>query len=120
MYIEEQDFAASKIDWNVWKRLYRYALQHKGLFFTVIIALVFVAIIDIAYPLLTSYAIDHFVVPKELTGLGRFAVYYVVLILLQGSGVVTFILCAGKLEMAIAYRIRQDGFLRLQELSFSF
>ena len=40
MYIEEQDFAAKKIDWNVWKRLYRYALQHKKLFFTVIAALV--------------------------------------------------------------------------------
>ena len=41
MYIEEQDFAAKRIDWGVWKRLYRYALQYKGLFFTVIAALIF-------------------------------------------------------------------------------
>ena len=40
MYIEEQDFAAKRIDWNVWKKLYRYALQHKKLFYTVIVALV--------------------------------------------------------------------------------
>ncbi len=120
MYIEEQDFAAKKIDWAVWKRLYKYALQHKGLFFTVIVALIFVAAIDIAYPLFTSYAIDNFVVPKSITGLGRFAVLYGILILAQGSGVITFITCAGKLEMAIAYHIRQDAFLRLQELSFSF
>ena len=65
MYIEEQDFAAKKIDWNVWKKLYRYALQHKKLFFSVIAALVVVAVIDIAYPLFTSYAIDHYVVPKS-------------------------------------------------------
>jgi hypothetical protein len=33
MYMpEEQDFAAKKIDWNVWKRLYRYALRHNGCF----------------------------------------------------------------------------------------
>ena len=120
MYIEEQDFAAKKIDWNVWKRLYRYALQHKKLFFTVIVALIFVALIDIAYPLFTKYAIDHFVVPKSTEGLGMFAAIYAAVILMQGSGVVTFILCAGKLEMAIAYQIRQDAFLRLQELSFSF
>ncbi len=120
MYIEEQDFAAKKIDWNVWKRLYRYALQHRNLFFSVIVALLFVAVIDIAYPLFTKYAIDHFVVPKSTDGLGTFAALYAVIILLQGSGVVTFILCAGKLEMAIAYQIRQDAFLRLQELSFSF
>ena len=120
MYIEEQDFAAKRIDWGVWKRLYRYALQHKGLFFTVIAALIFVALIDIAYPLFTSYAIDHFVMPRSIDGLGRFAALYAVVILIQGSGVITFINCAGKLEMAIAYTIRQDAFLRLQELSFSF
>ncbi|MEA4869447.1 MAG: ABC transporter ATP-binding protein [Christensenella sp.] len=120
MYIEEQDFAAKRIDWNVWKKLYRYALQHKKLFFTVIAALVIVAAIDIAYPLFTSYAIDHFVVPKSLDGLGRFAALYAVVILMQSSGVITFINFAGQLEMAIAYHIRQDAFLRLQELSFSF
>ena len=120
MYIEEQDFAAKRIDWNVWKKLYRYALQHKKLFYTVIVALVIVAAIDIAYPLFTSYAIDHFVVPKSLDGLGRFAALYAVVILMQSSGVITFINFAGQLEMAIAYHIRQDAFLRLQELSFSF
>lgn len=120
MYLEEQDFAAKRIDWSVWKRLYRYALQHKGLFFTVIAALIFVALIDIAYPLFTSYAIDHFVVPKAITGVGRFAALYAVVILVQGSGVITFINCAGQLEMKIAYAIRQDAFRRLQELSFSY
>jgi len=120
MYIEEQDFAAKRIDWNVWKRLYRYALQQKGLFLTVIVALIFVALIDIAYPLFTSYAIDHFVVPKSLDGLEHFAALYAFVILLQGSGVITFINCAGQLEMKIAYTIRQDAFHRLQELSFSF
>lgn len=120
MYIEEQDFAAKRIDWGVWKRLYHYALLHKGLFFTVIAALIFVALIDIAYPLFTSYAIDHYVVPRSISGLGRFAALYAAVILLQGSGVITFINCAGQLEMKIAYTIRQDAFLRLQELSFSY
>ena len=120
MYIEEQDFAAKRIDWGVWKRLYHYALLHKGLFFTVIAALIFVALIDIAYPLFTSYAIDHYVVPRSISGLGRFAALYAAVILLQGSGVITFINCAGQLEMKIAFTIRQDAFLRLQELSFSY
>ncbi len=121
MYMpEEQDFAAKKIDWNVWKRLYRYALQHKRLFVTVIVALFFVAVFDISYPLFTSYAVDHFVVPKTIDGLVPFAVLYAVAILLQGLGVITFIKSAGKLEMNISYAIRQDAFKRLQELSFSF
>ena len=121
MYMpEEQDFAAKKIDWNVWKRLYQYALRYKRLFFTVIVALFFVAAFDISYPLFTSYAIDHFVVPKTIEGMAPFAALYAVAILLQGSGVITFIKSAGKLEMSISYAIRQDAFKRLQELSFSF
>ena len=121
MYLpEEQDFAAKKIDWNVWKRLYRYALHHRKLFLTVIVALFFVAAFDIAYPLFTSYAIDHFVVPKTTAGILPFAVAYAVAIVLQALGVITFIRNAGNLEMSISYEIRQDAFLRLQELSFSF
>ena len=121
MYMpEEQDFAAKKIDWSVWKRLYQYALTHRRLFVTVIVALIFVAAFDIAYPLFTSYAIDHFVVPKAIDGLLPFALLYAFVILLQGAGVITFIRCAGDLEMSIAYDIRQDAFTRLQELSFSF
>jgi ATP-binding cassette subfamily B protein len=120
MYIEEQDFAAKKIDTNVWKRLYQYALREKALFYSIIASILVVALIDISYPLFTSYAIDHFVIPKTLNGLGTFAVLYLAVILVQSSGVILFINLAGKLEMSIAYTIRQDAFLRLQELSFSF
>ncbi|MEN6339864.1 MAG: ABC transporter ATP-binding protein [Clostridiaceae bacterium] len=121
MYMpEEQDFAAKKIDWNVWKRLYLYALKHRKNFIVVIVALFLVAGFDIAYPLFTSYAIDHFVVPKTVVGLAPFAILYGVIILLQGFSVITFIRNAGNLEMSISYDIRQDAFTRLQELSFSF
>lgn len=121
MYLpEEQDFAAKKIDWSVWKRLYRYALHYRKLFIAVIVALFLVAAFDIAYPLFTSYAIDHFVVPKTTAGILPFALTYAAAIVLQALGVVTFIRCAGNLEMSISYEIRQDAFLRLQELSFSF
>ncbi|MPM20994.1 putative ABC transporter ATP-binding protein [bioreactor metagenome] len=121
MYMpEEQDFAAKKIDWNVWKRLYRYALKHRKNFIVVIVALFLVAGFDIAYPLFTKYAIDNFVVPKTVSGLAPFAILYAVIILIQGFSVITFIRNAGSLEMSISYDIRQDAFTRLQELSFSF
>ncbi len=120
MYMEEQDFAAKKVDWSVWKRLYRYALRSPAALFCVIAALLLVAAVDILYPLFTSYAIDRFVLPKSADGIVPFAVLYTVLILFQGGGVITFIAFAGKLEMRIAYTIRQEAFARLQELSFSF
>jgi hypothetical protein len=39
------------------------------LFLTVIATLVLVSAVDISYPLFSSYAIDHFVVPKSIDNL---------------------------------------------------
>ena len=116
----EQDFEANKVDRALWLRLYRYALRNRGLIAAVLITLVLVSLVDVFYPLFTSYAIDHFVIPKNTCGLAGFAVLYVAAIVLQGLGVVTFINVCGKLEMRMAYDIRQDAFLKLQTLSFSF
>ncbi len=117
---EEQDFSAKKVDGRLWKRLYHYALRNHALVAVVLATLVLVALVDVLYPLFTSYAIDRFIVPKTTDGLAAFAIVYALTILLQGLGVITFITVCGKLEMRMSYDIRQDTFLRLQNLSFSF
>lgn len=117
---EEQDFTAKKIDFKLWKRLYRYMLRNPKYVVVILIALVTVSFVDILYPLFSSYAIDHFVVQKTTDGLVPYAVAYGVMILLQGLGVVTFIVMAGRVEMNVAYAIREDTFHKLQRLSFSF
>lgn len=118
--MEERDYTASKVDLRIWKRLFSYAMQTPKIVVALIFTLLCVALVDICYPLLTRYAIDHFVVPKTTVGLGRFALVYILLVLVQSSGVLAFVERAGKLEMEIAYRIRQDTFIHLQELSFAF
>ncbi len=117
---QEQDFSKKKIDKNLWVRLYRYALKNRGLVAGILITLVVVALVDVLYPLFTSYAIDRFIVPKTSQGLVPFAITYVVIIILQGLGVVGFATICGKLEMQVSYDIRQEAFLRLQNLSFSY
>ncbi len=121
MYLEEQDFTtAKKLNVGIWKRLYQYALRSPKLVAFIILSLIIVAAVDILYPLFTSYAIDQFVVPKTADGVVPFAIVYAVCVLVQGAGVVSFILGCGKLEMRISYTIRQEGFERLQDLSFSY
>ena len=120
MSIQERDFDGKKVDFRLWKRLYAYAMRRRWLVILLISALLTVALVDVAYPLLSRYAIDHFVIPKTTDRLAPYIVAYVLLVLLQGAGVVAFIVLAGKLEMDIAYSIRQDAFLKLQELSFAF
>ena len=120
MMPEEQDFTAKKIDINLWKRLYAYMLRNPKNLIVVIVALVIVAAVDIIYPLLSSYAIDNFVLKGTTKGLVPYAIFFAACILVQGFGVVTFIKTSGKVEMSVAYAIRQDAFLHLQNLSFSF
>ncbi|MDO4543986.1 MAG: ABC transporter ATP-binding protein [Clostridia bacterium] len=119
-YQNEQEFTNTKVDLSIWKQLFKYALRNKHLMVKTIIALIVVAAIDVIYPLMTNYAIDNFVVPQTTDGIGIFAAVYIVLVLIQGFGTFFFISRTGKMEMSISYDIRQDAYLRLQTLSFSF
>ena len=117
--LHEQEFS-EKIDMGLWKRLISYAWRSKGLVIFSIFSLLCVALVDIAYPLFNKYAIDHFITPGTTDGLIWFFVVYVLAVILQSVGVMCFVSGAGKLEMQISYDIRQDVFLKLQTLSFSF
>ena len=119
-YLEEQDFTAKKVDYSLWRRLAKYALRHRRLFAAIVASLILVALIDTAYPLFTNYALDNFVLPRSTAGLLPFSALYIFLVCLQGSLTFFFISRAGRMEMKIAYDIRQDAFRKLQEQSFSY
>ena len=108
------------IDLNIWKRLAAYALRYRRRVIFTIFVMLCVAGIDVLYPLLSRYAIDHFIVAGKTGGLPVFAAVNMGLVALQGFGVFLFVRCTGRLEMDMNYDIRQDGFIRLQQLSFSF
>ena len=120
--LQEQDFDqySKKIDLGIWKRLLKYALRYKKVFFTLVALLLLVACVDIVLPLMSRYAIDNFVEKSTLEGIVPFVIVYLGLIALQAFNIAGFIKYAGKLEMNIAFDIRQQAFKKLQELSFSF
>lgn len=118
--IEEQDFTAEKVDLSIWKRLYAFALLNRPLLMLILSSLVIVSLVDVAYPLLSRYAIDRFVTPRTTDGIVPFAAVYAALVILQAGGTFLFISRSGKMEMEIAYSIRQQAFEKLQNLSFSF
>lgn len=119
--LREEEFN-KKIDFKLWKRLLAYAMRHKAMFILIIVLMLIVAAVDIIYPQMTRYAIDNIISNGE-EGLGRllpFSLIYLAFVLFQGAGVVMFILFCGKLELMMAYDIRQDAFKKLQQLSFSY
>lgn len=119
-YENEQDFSKEKVDLGLWKKLFAYGLKNKTLLVRTVLSMLLVAIIDACYPLLSNYAIDHFILPGEADGAGWFLALYIALCCVQALGTFGFIHCSGRMEMNISYDIRQDGFLKLQEQSFAF
>ncbi len=117
--LKEEEFN-KKVDMKVWKRLLAYGLRQKKLLIPLIVFMFIVAAIDLVYPQLSRYAIDSIIMQGDIKRLIPFAAVYFIVIALQSFGTVMFISRAGKLEMAIAYDIRQDAFKKLQDLSFSY
>ncbi len=107
-------------DKQIWKDLFNYFKVFKRQFFKLVCFMISLAAIDIVFPLLTRHAIDHYVMPGNLEGLGYIAIAYLVLALLLSGIVFFFIRLAGKLEMSMIYKIRKDCFEKLQNLSFSY
>ena len=123
-YDNELDFdKESKMDGKLWKRLFGYALRNRGLLLRILISMLIVSIIDALYPVLTRYAIDRFVQPgaaPSTDGLWVFFAIYASLVVFQGFFTMRFIGRSGQMETAISYAIRQEAYLKLQTLSFSF
>lgn len=117
--LQEEEFQ-QKVDFKLWRRLIKYAFRSKKTVAFVIAANILVAAIDIIYPLMTRYAIDNIIAGSHTERIIPFVIVYVAFIIIQALGVLSFIKGCGRLEMRIAFDIRQDSFTKLQELSFSY
>lgn len=89
--------------------------------FGVILALgIFSGVVDICLPLFQQYAIDNFIIPDTVSGLGVFCICYALFLL---SRIVADFISSyqtGKIEILIAQDLRGKCFKHLQTLSFSF
>ena len=118
-YFEEQDYT-KQFDLGLWKHLLRYAKPYRKQLAMIALTMIMAGGIDVVFPLMTRYAIDHFITPGRLEGIGIYAVVYGLLVVCQGFNTWRLITTAGKVEVGLVYDIRKTGFKRLQELSFSY
>lgn len=75
---------------------------------------------DLAYPLLSGYAVDHFVTPHTSQGVTGFAVVYLLVVLAQMASTMIFARSALKVEMYLGRDLKKRLFTHLQTLSFSY
>lgn len=120
---EEQDYT-KRFSLSLWKKILVYAKDfHKDLL-KLMVYMGLTAGCDVAFPLMTTYAIDHFIPnlnhPGGTQGLPVFIVAYVALVAFQVFTIYRFLYLGGKIEVGTCYTIRRMAFRKLQELPFSY
>jgi len=118
-YFEEQDYNKS-FDMTLWKKILRFCTKYKKNFALMLLFSALLAVAGAAFPQMTGFAIDNFVVAQDLTNLPLFAVIYFGLIVFQAVNVFAFIYLAGRIETDISADVREAAFHKLQNLSFSY
>lgn len=117
--IQEEEYT-SRFNLAVWKKLFAYAWKYPRHVSVLCAAAVGLAVIDSALPYMMKLVIDRVADAGRTDSLLGFAGVYLLLGLAFALCLGAFIYLAGFISTRVSHDIRQDGFDKLQELSFSF
>ena len=117
--IQEQDYT-QKFSFSLWKRILAYTPAYHKKLIELCFWMAITAVIDIAFPLMTRYAIDVLIPAGTGEGLPVFIAAYAALVLLQVWTIYRFLYLGGRIEIGVCYEFRKMGFKKLQELPFSY
>lgn len=117
---QEEEFQEKKFDLKLWIRVVKDVPEVWKYLIGVVVFMTATALFDVLFPLMTRYAIDNFVTPGAVDGLGAFGAVYAAMSV--GACAVTglFIYCAGRAEVFTVHKLRKMGFEKLQRQSFSY
>ena len=116
---EEQDFSSEKFSAGVWKKILSKVFKRKKNIIIMVISVIMLAGLDIFTPLLNSKIIDVFF--SENPQFEKTWIYislYIICALSYAIVIYLFINMAGEVE--VADELRQEAFVKLQELPFSY
>lgn len=105
---------------KVWAKMLPFFKPYKKYFAITLGLNIFLAGVDVLTPLFQSYAIDHFIVPDTLEGIGVFAFAYISMIVMQTISVYWSVHAATTIEMCVGKDLKWAQFEHLQTLSFPY
>ncbi|MEZ6186935.1 MAG: ABC transporter ATP-binding protein [Planctomycetota bacterium] len=117
---DEDDRYKGHLEWGLWARLVRHARPYRRPLSVLAGAGLFVAAVDVSFPVLTGRLIDAALAGDPQGMLWVYGLAYVVAFCLLALCIWTFIRCAGQASTGVAYDLRTQGFARLQELPFAY
>jgi ATP-binding cassette, subfamily B, bacterial len=116
---QEEEYSR-QLDLGLWRRVARHTWPYRRQLTGLGAAGMVVAAIDVLFPIITAWLIDEAVAGGLSERLYSYGAMYLVLTLMLCLCIWLFIILAGQISTGIAYDLREKGFQRLQELSFSF
>ncbi len=131
--LKDKQFKTKGSLWPFMRRLLKYSFRYPKWVagFTVFVLLV--ALVEAIYPLVWLSLLDNLIIPAidsykntgvvqnvDTTALRNYGLIFLGLGLMLSVGVFFFINFAGRIQEYVMYDIRQELFIKLQDLSFSF
>lgn len=119
MGYDEQEYTKS-FDIKIWRGLLKYIRPYRGMLLSVILLNFLLAAGDVTQPLFQSYAVNHYISGRSLTGLPLFALLYAAIVAAMAGAVVLFTRRSMRIDMGLGRDLKQACFVHLQELSLSY
>ena len=119
---EELDFSTSKLKIGVWTKIFKMVMKRKGYVILMALSMISLSALDIISPIVSAGAIETFFENSNYTDqdIIRFIIYFAGIAIGYAITIWGFIKLAGIVETEVAYEIRYEAFVKLQELSFSY
>ena len=116
---EEHDYTKEKFSFGIWKKIIKLVIKRKKHLVILLLFVIGLAVLDIIYPLMNSYAIrTYFSDNPDFSTVTLFIIGYAGIALGYLITVWGFIRAAGQVEVEIGYELRGEAFRKLQELPF--
>lgn len=117
---QEKEKTQDGLSLDLWKKLLNYLFGYKKNLVIIAVCMLTLSVIDVSFPLMTRYAIDHFIEGQTTDGLAMFAALYGIMVIALAGTVYLFISQGAVVESGVIRTLRKIGFKKLQELSFSY
>jgi ATP-binding cassette subfamily B protein len=119
--LEEEDYTGQKASFATWNKILKTVFKDKVGSIGMLISVLIEALIDICYPLLNKYALEHyFSNTPNYDSLSWFIPLYVVVCIMFGLTCYSFFRFVGRVQIHTAYELRKQSFEQIQKLSFSY
>ena len=116
---QEEKFS-KKLDFGLWKSLFRFAMGAKKECIKLTVLNVVLSGLAALLPLANRYAIDTFIMGRDMSTFSPFVALLLLWVVVNGIGTYKFIQYASAIEVSIVHDMREAGFVNLQKLSFSY